>query len=45
MVLNNLKFLLDEMKNRNRERLPDIQDVLHAARGLVKLRSTYRFAM
>ena len=38
----NLIFVLDELKNRNKARLPDFYDVSHAARGLVKLWSTYR---
>ena len=35
-------FVSDELKSRNKARLPDFYDVSHAARGLVKIWSTYR---
>ena len=40
---NDFTFLLVELTNRNKVNLPDKMDVNHAARGLVKLWSTYRY--
>ena len=42
-AFNDLAFLLVELTSRNKVNLPDKMDVNHAARGLVKLWSTYRY--
>ena len=42
-TISDLTFLLVELTNRNKANLPDKMDVNHAARGLVKLWSTYRY--
>ena len=42
-TFNDLAFLLVELTSRNTVNLPDKMDVNHAARGLVKLWSTYRY--
>ena len=41
--ISDYTFLLVELTNRNKANLPDKMDVNHAARGLVKLWSTYRY--
>ena len=42
-TISDLTFLLVELTSRNKVNLPDKMDVNHAARGLVKLWSTYRY--